>query len=197
MKPTPTTPVVEAAKLMPPSSAPPPAPVPVRPGEEDWRKLAIERLVKDFHLLQLHYNAKLPPPTDWQTVWFAEWEKLYAMTEERGAALRHWMLIDLMAVSQVHHANAYTSPSMILDAKLADEIIRLRTEDTFAQVWDAHWEVVCPVTSQADDELFDELGSVDDEQKERERLKESANCLRCWKKWMEENAAPCESPAAA
>jgi hypothetical protein len=188
---------VLSATPTPPSSAPPPAPAPAKQGEVDWKKGVVERLVNDFHTLQLHYNPNHPPPADWQMAWFAEWERLYAMTEGRHATIRHWMLIDLMAVSQVNHATVYTSPSMILDANLAEEIIRLRTDDMFDEVWDAHWKVVCPVKPKSDEEFFEEPSSVDAERKERERLRENTDALNRWKKWVEENVALCESPAAA
>jgi hypothetical protein len=188
---------VLSATPTPPDSASPSATTPAKRVEEDWRKLGIERLVNDFHTLQLHYNPKQPPPADWQTLWFAEWEKLYAMTEGRDAVIRHWMLIDLLAASQVNHATVSSSPAMILDADLAEEIIRLRTEDKFDEVWDAHWEVVCPVKHEEDEDLLDDLDPVDAERKERERLKENTIGLNRWKKWLEENPTSCESPAAA
>ena len=187
--PTKATPVKAVPVVKPPKTPPPPTPpAPLPPATEtDQRLGTIKSMAERIYKLQVYYNAKLPPPADWETVWVEEFDKMYQLTEGENAYLPKFsMLRDLLVVSQVKHPTQYTHPALIAEnlPALAAETMELIEKDELNALYDG-W---CIALGMADEPPQDEEAA---ERKERDRQKSNQSRQSNWRKWMEEHEAVC------
>ena len=188
---------VLSATSTPPKTPPPPArPEAVLPAMEiDWRLKAVKGIAEQIQKLQVYYNAKVPPPADWETVWMEEYDKLYQLAEGKDALFPQWhMLRDVLMLSQVRHATKYTTPASIAAhiPELAGEVLALRISGEFnSLVVDEFYRVV-NLDTPKDEEL--EEPELTAEQIEKQQAEVNiANAMRVnyWQKWMEEHETVC------
>ena len=178
-----------APVVRPPKTPPPPTPpAPLPPATKaDQRLGTIKSMTERIYKLQAYYNAKLPPPADWETVWVEEFDKLYQLTEGENAYLpRFTMLRDLLVVSQVKHPTQYTHPALIAEnlPALAAETLELIEKDELDALYDG-W---CIALGMVDEPPQDEEAA---ERKERDRQKSNQSRQSNWRKWMEEHETVC------
>ncbi|HZL49716.1 MAG TPA: hypothetical protein VFC37_02075, partial [Terracidiphilus sp.] len=138
--------------------------------------------------LQAYYNAKVPPPADWETVWLEECDKLYQLAEGKNAHIPGmFMLNDLLMLSQVRHATKYTTPASIAAhlPELAEEALALRTSGEFNTVVfdEFHRVVTLDIPKQKEPERTAEQI----ERQQADENKTNAKLVKDWQKWLEEN----------
>jgi hypothetical protein len=182
------TPVVQ-----PPTTPPPPTTaVPVPPAKEiDWRLEVVKSIGKGIYQLQLYYNAKVPPPVDWETVWLEDCDKLYQLTEGKDTRIFRWFMFnDLLMLSQVRHATKYTTPASIAThlPELAEEALALRTSGDFNTVVVDEFFRVVNLDKPKEEELEEPERTAEQiERQQAEENKSNATLVKDWQKWLEEH----------
>jgi hypothetical protein len=182
------TPVVQ-----PPKTPPPPATaVPVPPATKiDWRLEVVKSIGNGIYKLQLYYNAKVPPPVDWETVWLEDCDKLYQLTEGKDTRIFRWFMFnDLLMLSQVRHATKYTTPASIAThlPELAEEALALRTSGDFNTVVVDEFFRVVNLDKPKEEELEEPERTAEQiERQQAEENKCNAKLVKDWQKWLEEH----------
>lgn len=189
-----TTPVKAAPVMQPLTTPPPPSrAVPVTPATEiDWRLESVKSIGEDIYKLQAYYNAKVPPPADWESVWLEDCDKLYQLAEGKDAHIPRWfMLKDLLMLSQVRHATKYTTPASIAAhlPELAEETLALRTSGEFNTVVVDEFFRVVTLGKPKEEELEEPERTAEQiERQQAEENKTNAKLVKDWQKWLEEHA---------
>ena len=191
--PTRATQVKASPVVQPPKTPAPPAiPVPVPPATTiDWRLEAVKRIGEDIYKLQAYYNAKAPPPADWETVWLEGCDELYQLAEGKNAHIPLWfMLNDLLMLSQVRHPTKYPTPASIAAhlPELAEEALALRTSGEFNTVVFDEFHRVVTLDIPKEEELEKPKRTAEQiERQQADEDKTNAKLVKDWQKWLEEH----------
>jgi hypothetical protein len=184
------TPLKASSVVRPPKTPVPPAtPVPVPPATTiDWRLEAVKSIGKDIYKLQAYYNAKVPPPADWETLWLEGCDKLYQLAEGKNAHIPGmFMLNDLLMLSQVRHPTKYTTPASIAAhlPDLAEEALALRTSGEFNTVVFDEFHRVVNLGKPKKEEPERTAKQIERQQADENIT--NAKLVKDWQKWLEEH----------
>ena len=149
--------------------------------EIDYKLDLAKSLAERMYMQQTYYNAKVQPPADWETIWVAESARLVELTEGKDPYLRWFMLIQLVAISQVKYATKYTSPALIAEhiPELAEQVFALQISGDWDTTMNMYLKALGSPTK--DDEQLDAESL---ERKAKERRKEAETGLKAWNNWM-------------